>query len=170
MSGATEVVLDEIVDEVLVGNSSLEEFAEKVIELVDELVNELLIDEITLNVLEENTDELVDEVAAGGTTLELKLLVDVGSVGDVEEIDVFVGDMIALELRLEVVVSINDETSLDLELRTEVVESEDGAISLELDSEDIEMNEELVMDTDTLELELLRRLEDVEVADVLNIG
>jgi hypothetical protein len=148
VSGAIDVVLDEIVDGAVVGRISPEEFAEKVIGLVDEL----LVNEVTLDELEEDTDE-VDEVVAGGTTLELRLLVDVG---DVEEIDVFVGDTIVLVLRLEVVDSNEDDVSLELELRTEVVEPEDGTISLELDLKVTDVIEELVMGTDTLELELLR--------------
>jgi hypothetical protein len=74
---------------------------------------------------------MLDEFVADEATLELRLLVDAGVA---EEIDGFVGDTVVLELRFE------------------VVESEDEVISLELDSEGLEMNEELVIDTDILEL------------------
>jgi len=43
-------------------------------------------------------------------------------------------------------------------------------VSRELDSEVVEMTNELVMDTNRLELELLRRLKDVELTDVLDMG
>jgi hypothetical protein len=108
--------------------------------LVDEVVDELLLDEIML-----------DEFVTGEATLELRLLVIVGAG---EEIDEFVDETTLIELELENVRFDDDEISLELELDPEITERTD----------------ELVMETGILELELLRRLNDVELTDVLEIG
>jgi hypothetical protein len=94
-------------------------------------------------------DRLVEELAIDKVMLELKLLLGVG-VG--ENIDEFVSDRIVLEVKLE------------------VVNVEDDKISLELESEVTGMLDGLVLDKETLELELLRKLIDVELMDVLDIG
>jgi hypothetical protein len=107
----------------------------------------VLVDEVVDEML---LDEIMlEEFVTNEATLELKLLVTVG-VG--EKIDEFV-----------------DETTMS-ELELGNVRFDDDEISLELDSEVMETTDELVMDTGTLELELLRRLNDVELTDVLEIG
>lgn len=102
-------------------------------------------------------NELVDALVIGRVTLddlaideiafELALLVDVGTG---EEIDEFVNEEVVLEVKFEVVDTDDDEASLELEV-TGVL---DGP----------------VMDKDTIELELLRRLKDIELTDVLDMG
>jgi hypothetical protein len=104
-------------------------------------------------------NEFVDELVIGKLTLELTLLLN-DSVG--EDIDEFVSKAIVLEVKLEVVVANEDEVSL------KVVVANEDEVSLELKATG--SLSRLVMDKEALELELLRRLKDVELTDVLDMG
>lgn len=85
-------------------------------------------------------DEVVDELVAGGVTLELRLLLNVGDGEDINE------------------------------LEFDLVELTDDEVSLELELEVTSVTNGVVTDTGTLGLRLLRELKDVGLTEVLVMG